>query len=197
MLYSYTVALRSKTRLPLRFPDIGYFRDPEVQAQLTNVLFLYSVTHTDIGYRQGMHELLAPLYYAIDFDSISPTTPDLPSPIEQFCSRDWVGADAWAVFSAVMRGVGRWYEWREPKRGAHTGAATPTSTMSFGRTPLSSHVQLDVAKSNNMESGSMQAYVAPIVETCNRIQGVLLKSVDPLLWKSLQDSGIEPQMYGM
>lgn len=44
---------------------MGYFRSEEVQHQLTNVLFLYSVMHPDIGYRQGMHELLAPLFYAI------------------------------------------------------------------------------------------------------------------------------------
>lgn len=47
------------------FPDIGYFRDDDVQQQLTNILFLYAVMHPDIEYRQGMHELLAPVYYAV------------------------------------------------------------------------------------------------------------------------------------
>jgi len=48
------------------FPDIGYFRDDDVQQQLTNILFLYAVMHPDIEYRQGMHELLAPVYYAVE-----------------------------------------------------------------------------------------------------------------------------------
>jgi hypothetical protein len=47
------------------FPDIGYFRDDDVQQELTNILSLYSVMHPDIEYRQGMHELLAPIYYAV------------------------------------------------------------------------------------------------------------------------------------
>lgn len=47
------------------FPDIGYFRDDDVQQQLTNILFLYAVMHPDIEYRQGMHELLAPVYYVV------------------------------------------------------------------------------------------------------------------------------------
>lgn len=141
-----------------------------------------------------MHELLAPLYYAVDFDSISLSA--APSPVEEFCSRVWVAADAWALFSSVMRGVGRWYEWRESKVAnfPDNTVTTPTSMNGSGKNPLASHVHL------NLEGGpgmGMQPYVAPIVETCNKIQSVLLKSVDPPLWKSLQASGIEPQMYGM
>ena len=178
----------------LRFPDIGYFRDQSVQAELTNILFLYSVTHSDIGYRQGMHELLAPLYYAVDYDSINAS--ESPSQVEEFASRAWVAADAWALFSAVMRGVGRWYEWREPRSNVDTVGNSPTSGAN-GRNPLPSHVQLNLSGNDGHSPGAFQPYVAPIVETCNRIQSVLLKSVDPQLWKSLQTTGIEPQMYGM
>lgn len=35
------------------FPEIDFFRHPEVQAQLTNILFLYSVINPSVGYRQG------------------------------------------------------------------------------------------------------------------------------------------------
>lgn len=164
------------------FPDMDYFRDPDVQTQLTNILFIYSVTHPDIGYRQGMHELLAPLYYAVDYDSVAE---DERSPeseaLREVCSRPWVGADAWMLFVSVMRGVGRWYEWRE------------TRDPSIGKTPLASHVHL----SANQGDAPIKPYVAPIVEACNRMQAVLLQSVDPQLWKSLQSAGIEPQIYGM
>ena len=56
------VAPAQVAHTPHSFPDIAYFRDAEVQAELTNILYLYSDMHPDIGYRQGMHELLAPLY---------------------------------------------------------------------------------------------------------------------------------------
>jgi TBC1 domain family protein 5 len=168
--------------LTSRFPDIAYFRDPDIQMNLTNVLFLYSVTHPSIGYRQGMHELLAPLYFAVDFDSIAPETDPLadnPTLLE-FCSRSWVAADAWALFDAVMRGVSRWYEWQESPR--------PPSAS-----PLATHVHLNVADGPS----DFKPYVAPIVQDCNRVQSVLLKSVDPTLFNSMHGAGIEPQIYGM
>ena len=164
------------------FPDIDYFRSPDVQLQLTNILFLYSQTHTTIGYRQGMHELLAPLFYAVDWDSV-PDNTFLQSEMNEFCSRDWVAADSWVLFDAVMRGVGQWYEWRE------TPPALPSATTS----PLHGHIQLDLPN----DQFDTTPYVTPVVKVCNRIQSTLLKNIDPILWKSVHDAGIEPQIYGM
>ncbi|KAH9948093.1 RabGAP/TBC [Amylocystis lapponica] len=163
------------------FPDIGYFRDTEVQAQLTNILFVYAVTHPDIGYRQGMHELLAPLYYAVDFDSIADDNVELSDgAVKEFCSRVWAAADAWALFDALMCGVGRWFEWQESKSTA-------------GPSPFASHVQLSAAPGE----GTVKPYVAPIVEACNRIQSTYLRAVDEELWRRMQNAGIEPQIYGI
>ena len=150
---------------------MGYFRDPEVQSDLTNILFIYSLRNPALGYRQGMHELLALLYYACDFDSVSEeqATRLKNRELGDLLSRAWVTSDAYTLFLAIMRGVGRWYEWREP--------------------PAPSQTQKG--------SVDMQPYVAPIVEACNRIQSTYLKSVDPDLWKHLQASGIEAQIYGM
>lgn len=165
-----------------RFPELEYFRDATVQAELSNILFLYASTHPAIGYRQGMHELLAPLYYAVDYDSIGDTgVPE--NPLAEFTSHLWVPADAWALFSAVMRYAGKWYEWRE-WNGITTDDKTPA---------LPNHVQLNVPDGQV----DLKPYVAPIVETCNRIQSNLVRSVDPILWKSMQTCGIEPQIYGM
>ncbi|KAI0637423.1 hypothetical protein C8Q77DRAFT_1097485 [Trametes polyzona] len=163
------------------FPDIAYFRDAEVQAELTNILFLYSTMHPDIGYRQGMHELLAPLYYAVDYDSIPAGAKDTLDPaLKEFCAHQWVAADSWLLFSAVMKGAGRWYEWQE-------GKTQPDPS------PLPSHVQLNVAAGD----ARVKPYIAPIVEACNRVQSVFLKGVDPELWKAMQSAGIEPQIYGI
>ncbi|CCM05040.1 uncharacterized protein FIBRA_07242 [Fibroporia radiculosa] len=160
------------------FPDIGYFRDAEVQVQLTNILFVHSITHPDIGYRQGMHELLAPLFYAVDYDSIDDATELGDSTVKEFCSRSWLAADAWALFGTVMAGVSKWYEWQDTEPVVNT-------------TALASHVHLSVP------SDGARPYVAPIVQACNRIQSTYLKSVDPELWKSMQSAGIEPQIYGI
>lgn len=134
----------------------------------------------------GMHELLAPLFYAVDYDSIAPnegTAENEDAVFNEICSRAWVAGDAWALFCSVMAGVSKWYEWREASDAASRG--TPS--------PLATHVQLNVPDG----PVDMKPYVAPIVHACNRVQSTLLRTTDPLLWKHMQDTGIEPQIYGM
>ncbi len=156
------------------FPDIGYFRSAAVQSQLASILFLYAVLHPDVGYRQGMHELLGPIYYAVDFDSL-PDTSDSDD-FSELCARGWVAADAWALFDRVMFGAGQWYEWRESAQRQVPAVA--------GLVYLNGQ-------------GGTEPLITPILRACNRVQTELLKSVDPLLWGRLQAEGIEPQMYGM
>lgn len=162
-----------------RFPDIEYFRDPEVQSQLTLILYVHSVTHPEIGYRQGMHELLAPVLYTLDFDSVDPLESN-DADLTVLCNRTWVAADAWAIFGVIMEGVNGWYEWREPP---------PPSLPS----PLKSQFR----HGGPQGPVDTKPYVAPIVLACQQLQADFLKSSDPVLWKSLQKSGVEPQIYGM
>ncbi|KAG2349618.1 RabGAP/TBC [Suillus weaverae] len=154
------------------FPDIGYFRDDDVQQQLTNILFLYAVMHPDIEYRQGMHELLAPVYYAVDYDSTADdaTSSSDESVFREICSRTWIAADSWALFCAIMNGISKWYEWREPS---------------------------SIETSSARGQVNFKPYMSPIILACNHIQNNLLKSVDPILHGVLQNSGIEPQIYGL
>jgi TBC1 domain family protein 5 len=121
-----------------------------------------------------MHELLAPLYYAVDYDSISEgdKTPGDDQKLCELCSRTWVAADAWALFETLLRGISQWYEWRE----------TPLSDAS----PFYPHGPTN-----------MEPHVVPIIETCNRIQSTHLRRVDPFLWENMHAAGIEPQIYGM
>jgi TBC1 domain family protein 5 len=130
-----------------------------------------------------MHELLAPLYYAVDYDSIEDGDPALDDlTIREVCSRQWVAADAWALFDSVMRGVERWYEWREAPLASRNSVS-----------PLATHVNLNIPDGRV----DIKSYVAPIVQACHHIQSKLLRTVDPLLWKHMQAAGIEPQIYGM
>ncbi|KAF7338357.1 Rab-GAP TBC domain-containing protein [Mycena venus] len=165
------------------FPEIAFFREHEVQLQLSNILFIYStVTNPAVGYRQGMHELLAPLYYAVDYDSVDESGEFANDPaIQEFCSRTWVAADAWALFEAVMRGASRWYEWQEP----------PAASRPPPSSPFATHVNIPAGPVD------IKPYITPVVEDCNRIQSNLLRSIDPLLWKHMQAAGIEPQIYGI
>lgn len=135
--------------------------------------------HPDIGYRQGMHELLAPIFFALDYDSLDPReTSDVE--MTSFCSRIWIAADAWALFGAVMDGVSTWYEWREPS----PPPLPPSLKTQFRHGAPEGQVEI-------------KPYIAPIVLTCQTLQAQMLKITDPDLWKGMQKAGIEPQIYGM
>ncbi|KDR81561.1 hypothetical protein GALMADRAFT_239585 [Galerina marginata CBS 339.88] len=167
------------------FPDISFFRESEVQAELTNILFLYSIANPGIGYRQGMHELLAPLYFAVHYDAIAEEEmqENRYKDLKELCSAHFVAADSWDLFNAVMNGVSQWYEWRE-------SADTPASAKN-PLTPFPNHVIIP-----NGQNG-IRPYVAPIVQACNHIQSNLLQACDPILWQQMQKGGIEPQIYGI
>ncbi|KAF9457184.1 rab-GTPase-TBC domain-containing protein [Collybia nuda] len=167
------------------FPDIAFFRDSEVQSQLTNILFLYSTLNPTIGYRQGMHELLAPLFYALDYDSVIQDNKNIkPDELQETCSRLWVAADAWTLFTIMMQGISKWYEWREsPQKTPALGMMSPAPP---------SHAHLNIGRQLDINPND-----TPIVEDCNRIQSSLLRSTDPVLWKHMQAAGVEPQIYGI
>ncbi|CAD5181067.1 unnamed protein product [Musa acuminata subsp. malaccensis] len=46
----------------------GYFQTPLCQAMLRRILSLWCLQHPEYGYRQGMHELLAPIVYVLHAD---------------------------------------------------------------------------------------------------------------------------------
>ena len=50
--------------------DNFFFREPSTQRKLLDILFVYSKLHPDTGYRQGMHELLAPILWAVERDAL-------------------------------------------------------------------------------------------------------------------------------
>ncbi|XP_073157711.1 uncharacterized protein [Henckelia pumila] len=51
------------------YPERGsYFQSSECQGMLRRMLLLWCLRHPEYGYRQGMHELLAPLLYVLHVD---------------------------------------------------------------------------------------------------------------------------------
>ncbi|MED6218841.1 hypothetical protein PIB30_030284 [Stylosanthes scabra] len=51
------------------YPEHGnYFQTPGCQGILRRILLLWCLRHPECGYRQGMHELLAPLLYVLQVD---------------------------------------------------------------------------------------------------------------------------------
>lgn len=164
------------------FPEMPYFRSTAVQDEMTSILYLYCSEREDVGYRQGMHELLACVYRAVDYDSIQPgDCPDRPE-LETLCDRNYVAADAFTLFSLIMHRMELWYEWR-----------APTKILNQPGIP---HFSAD-GELVPTPNGQIKSYVTPIIPLSASIRDEKLRLVDPHLFEKLREANVEPQMFGM
>lgn len=154
-------------------PDEQYFRQAETQQILLDILFIFCKLNEDVGYRQGMHELLAPILWVVELDAVDAIgkggvdgTDDLM--LETLDSR-YIEHDAFTIFSLLMQSAKSFYELGEPNRRSGTPSA-----------------------SSNEQNGS-----APIVERSKRIHEVYLARVDPDLASHLTAVEVLPQIFLM
>jgi TBC1 domain family member 5 len=94
--------------------DNAFFQQPSTQRILLDILFIYSKLHPDIGYRQGMHELLAPILWVIYCDAIE-TDPPANRTAEDglmldVLDRQFIDHDSFTLFCAVMQTAKSFYE---------------------------------------------------------------------------------------
>ncbi|KAI7880453.1 RabGAP/TBC [Lichtheimia hyalospora FSU 10163] len=165
------------------FPDVEFFRSDQVQEQMTDILFIYCKLNQDVSYRQGMHELLAPIYFVLSKESIS-TPNDTHSPVDatdrlitQVLDPHYVEHDAYILFDKLMVHAKPWYEFNEKL----SSIPRPSGHALGGNIPR----QAQNTRSN------------PVVLSCQRIHHQYLRAVDPVLYGHLERFGIEPQLYGM
>lgn len=150
-------------------PEIPYFRESGTQAMLLDVLFIFCKLNRDIGYRQGMHEVLAPILWVISRDAIDPQSFENASRKEAESDGlvlacfdpKFIEHDAFTLFGIIMQTVKSFYE-----TGNHNPQAAPG--------PLSN---------------------SPIVERSKRIHEQYLLKVDPELTEHLTAIEILPQIF--
>ncbi|KAL8381428.1 hypothetical protein RB595_005613 [Gaeumannomyces hyphopodioides] len=152
-----------------RLPDEpSFYHEPATQTLILDVLFLYCKTHPEAGgYRQGMHELLAPIVYVVHEDAIDRAAASAdgltdPAMVEMLDSY-FIEHDSFALFSAVMANATAFYE----ISGSPPDPASPAG------------------------SGGQSA----IVERSRQIHEVTLRSVDPELANHLKALEILPQIF--
>jgi TBC1 domain family protein 5 len=157
------------------YPDMPYFSTPKVAQDLRTVLFLFAQSNQELSYRQGMHELAASLYLAVDADSVLDCDID-DDILSMLCNRRDVAADTYILLSQLLTDrsrLSRWYTWRD--------SSMAPSFPAYGK----------------LHSTLESSVVSPVTETCNTIQNIVLKSVDPLLYNALKESEMEGSIYGM
>jgi TBC1 domain family protein 5 len=158
-------------------PDEPYFRQAHTQRMMLDILFVFCKINQDVGYRQGMHELLAPILWVVEQDAISKdpsrdqkSESEEDSLLGQVLDPAYIEHDAFTLLSLIMRTTKSFYELGEP--------ALRSSTPLAG-------------------SETQQQKVSPIVERSERIHEVYLARVDPGLAKHLTDIEVLPQIFLM
>jgi len=110
-------------------PENLYFRQPDTQRMLLDILFIYCKLNPDIGYRQGMHELLAPLIWVVERDAIElgPSSKAMGEDaiVKAVFDADYIEHDAFALFAQVMQGAKGFYE-----QTTHAATDNPIVTRS-------------------------------------------------------------------
>ena len=99
-------------------PENLYFREPSAQMMLLDILFIYCKLNRDIGYRQGMHEVLAPVLWVVARDAIDPASfevyphdQDAPdSLITASFDPRYIEHDAFTLFGLIMQTAKSFYE---------------------------------------------------------------------------------------
>jgi TBC1 domain family protein 5 len=159
-------------------PEEPFFRQPHIQRIMLDALFIFCKINQDVGYRQGMHEILAPILWVIEQDAIESKDSNTATAniadedsdliISQLLDQKFIEHDTFTLFSLVMRSAKSFYELGEPegKRAAN------------GR-------------------GTSQEKLSPIVERSKRIHEEYLACLDPELAKHLTDIEILPQVFLM
>ncbi|KAL4775633.1 rab-GTPase-TBC domain-containing protein [Aspergillus nidulans var. acristatus] len=143
-----------------------FFHDPATKAKMIDILFIYSKLNPDLGYRQGMHELLAPILWVVHRDAIDPKsreqfipTGQLENTMLQLLDSEFIEHDAFSLFCSVMQSTRIYYE------------------------------------HNTHRSMNGQADALPIVLRCEHIHNNLLVATDLELADHLQALEILPQIF--
>jgi TBC1 domain family protein 5 len=107
-------------------PDNVYFRQPGTQDMMLDILFVWCKMHPAIGYRQGMHEILAPLLWVVERDAINTTTSDKSTPdplLMDMLYSQYIEHDSHTLFSLIMQTAQSFYA------PAETGSTTKETPM--------------------------------------------------------------------
>ncbi|GFQ72204.1 TBC1 domain family member 5, partial [Trichonephila clavata] len=95
------------------FPEIEFFHTPNIQKMMINILFSYAREFPELSYKQGMHELLAPIIFVLHYDQQAylqaSETGDLDLEIHILLNQNYIEHDAFFMFSQLMESVEAWY----------------------------------------------------------------------------------------
>lgn len=162
------------------FPEMQFFQQENVRKILTDVLFCYARENEQLLYKQGMHELLAPIIFILHCDHqafLHACESAQPSEeMKALLNPEYLEHDAYAMFSQLMETAEPWFSTFE--HDDQKGKDTLMTPIPFARP---------------QDLGPTIAIVTKV----NQIQDQLLKKHDIELYMHLNRLEIAPQIYGL
>ena len=151
-----------------RLPDLPFYHQESIQMMILDILFIYCKLDPSAGgYRQGMHELLAPLIFTVAQDAVERSSALSASDSETLdptaldgLDSDFIEHDSFALFFKIMDSAKTFYDLGHP-------SAAPGSDQNR------------------------------IVTKSQHIHEVLLMKVDPELANHLRNIEVLPQIFLM
>ncbi|XP_069675609.1 TBC1 domain family member 5 [Periplaneta americana] len=163
------------------FPGVDFFRKNMIQDAMVNILFCYARENPTMCYRQGMHEILAPLLFVLhcDHQALLHTKEQVPisDVIAEVLDPAFLEEDAYTLFCRIMSGIESCYRIND---------LTPTPTGYFP-------ANLQSPQGNGSDSRSENEVVAQL----NWIRDNLLAPTDPQLYEHLQQLDIPLPLFGI
>ncbi|XP_049945883.1 TBC1 domain family member 5 [Schistocerca serialis cubense] len=163
------------------FPGVDFFRKQMIQDAMVNILFCYAREHPQMCYRQGMHEILAPLLFVLhcDHQALLHTKEQVQvsDEISEILNPKFLEEDAYAIFSRIIGGIASCYRIND---------LTPTATGYF---PANLQTPSPDGGSGRSEN--------EVVAQLNWIRDRLLAPKDPQLHQHLQQLDIPLPLFGI
>lgn len=157
-----------------RLPDEASYHEDQTQSIILDILFMYCKLNPERGgYRQGMHELLAPILHVIEQDAVDPTTLPEEIPLDdaliKTLDHSFIEHDAFVLFSKLMERAQSFYEVKD----------------------------VIPAPGSSLRPPKFAEQSSAIVERSKFIHEVCLQKVDPELATHLTNIEILPQIFLM
>ncbi|RUS75946.1 hypothetical protein EGW08_016292 [Elysia chlorotica] len=174
------------------YPRIEFFQSNQLRNLMVNILFIFAKENPELSYRQGMHELLAPLIFvlhcdhqaflhACEIESVLYSSEKTRTVMKEVMDPAYLEHDAYTMFCQVMETVEPWYLSRDIFCNPRTGSLRNLELLHA--TPF--------ARSQDLNPSNA------IVTKLTRIQDYILKKFDPELHQHLERLEIAPQIYGI
>ncbi|CAL8078390.1 unnamed protein product [Calicophoron daubneyi] len=188
---SHEIKRRIAQDVDRTFPGVEYFRDEKVCESMINILFCY-VENSGFSYKQGMHEILAPVMYTLQCDirafQSANEKGQVPGCMQREFSTifnpDYLEADAFLIFSQIMDTIRLWYVNKDE-------TSDSTNIVEVDETEIMDIPQLfDFPNKSRLITNPGAAYIADIHER-------LLREKNERLYLHLKRLEISPSLFGL